>query len=94
VHDRITARLARFIVDGAREALERAGTLAVPTLLLVAGDDRLVPVAASRRFAQRAPRERIVERVYDGLWHELFNESEPARDRVFADLGAWLDARL
>lgn len=93
VHDRITARLARFIVDGARDALERAGTLAVPTLLLVAGDDRLVPVAASRRFAQRAPRERIVERVYDGLWHELFNESEPARGRVFADLGAWLDAR-
>ncbi len=93
VHDRITARLARFIVAGARDALERAGTLAVPTLLLVAGDDRLVPAAASRRFAQRAPRGRIVEHVYEGLWHELFNESEPARSRVFADLGAWLDAQ-
>lgn len=92
VHDRITARLARFIVDGARDAVERAGSLAVPTLLLVAGDDRLVAPAASRRFAQRAPRERIEERVYDGLWHELFNESEPARARVFGDLGAWLDA--
>jgi len=93
VHDRITARLARFIVDGARDAIERAGVLAVPTLLLVAGDDRLVPIAGIRRFAQRAPHELLDERVYDGLWHELFNESEPARSRVLAELGAWLDAR-
>ena len=92
VHDRVTARLARFIVDGAAEAIERAGTPALPTLLLVAGDDRLVAPAGSRRFAQRAPRERIDERVYEGLWHELFNESEPGRSRVFAELGAWLDA--
>lgn len=91
VHDRITARLARFIVDGARDAIERAGTLAVPTLLLVAGDDRLVAPTGSRRFAERAPRGRVDARVYDGLWHELFNESEPARTRVFTDLGAWLD---
>jgi len=93
VHDRITARLARFIVDGARDAIERAGALAVPTLLLVAGDDRLVPIAGIHRFAQRAPHELLDERVYDGLWHELFNESEPARSRVLAELGAWLDAR-
>ncbi len=93
VHDRITARLARFIVDGARDAIERASALAVPTLLLVAGDDRLVPITGIHRFAQRAPRELLDERVYDGLWHELFNESEPARGRVFAELGAWLDAR-
>ncbi|MBW7925174.1 MAG: lysophospholipase [Burkholderiaceae bacterium] len=93
VHDRITARLARFIVDGARDAIERAAMLAVPTLLLVAGDDRLVSPAGSRRFAQRAPRGRVDERVYEGLWHELFNESEPGRTRVFGDLGVWLDAR-
>ncbi|MCO5101393.1 MAG: lysophospholipase [Burkholderiaceae bacterium] len=91
VHDRITARLARFIVDGARDAIERAGSLSVPTLLLVAGDDRLVAPSGSRRFAQRAPRGRVDERVYDELWHELFNESEASRARVLADLGAWLD---
>ncbi len=91
VHDRITARLARFIVEGSREAIERAGTLAVPTLLLVAGDDRLVAPAGSHRFTRRATQQRVDERIYDGLWHELFNENEPARSRVFADLGAWLD---
>ncbi|HLT27936.1 MAG TPA: lysophospholipase [Zeimonas sp.] len=91
VHDRITARLARFIVDGSRDALERADSLEVPTLLLVAGDDRLVAPAGSRRLVERAPRGRVDARIYDGLWHELFNEREPERTRVFADLGAWLD---
>lgn len=91
VHDRITARLARFIVDGSRDALGRAASLAAPTLLLVAGDDRLVAPAGSRRLAEGAPRGRVDMRVYDGLWHELFNEREPERTRIFADLAAWLD---
>lgn len=91
VHDRITARLARFVVDGSRDALGRAASLAVPTLLLVAGDDRLVAPAGSRRLAERAPPGRVDLRIHDGQWHELFNEREPGRSRVFADLGAWLD---
>ncbi len=93
VHDRITARLARFIVDGSRDAIERAGELRVPTLLMVGGDDRLVAPGGSRRFAERAPRSMLAERVYPGLWHELFNESEPARSRVLADLAQWIEAR-
>lgn len=92
VHDRITARLARFIVDGSRDALARAASLAVPTLLLVAGDDRLVAPGGSRQLAACAPRGMLDERVYEGLWHEIFNEREPARARVLDDLGAWLDA--
>ncbi len=93
VHDRVTARLVRFIVDGSRDALERAATLAVPTLLLVAGDDRLIKADGSQRLAERAPQATVDMRVYEGLWHELFNEREPARLRVLADLGAWLDAQ-
>lgn len=93
VHDRVTARLVRFIVEGSRDALERAATLAVPTLLLVAGDDRLIAPDGSRRLAERAPHAMVDARVYDGLWHELFNEREPARSRVLADLDAWLDAQ-
>jgi alpha-beta hydrolase superfamily lysophospholipase len=29
-------------------------------------------------------------KMYDGLWHEIFNE--PERDAVIADLLAWLEA--
>lgn len=30
--------------------------------------------------------------LYEGLYHEVFNE--PERERVFADLETWLEARL
>ena len=93
VHDRVTARLARFIVDGARDALERAPALSVPTLLLYAGDDRLVDPEGSREFARRAPRALLVAREYPALWHEILNESAAARAAVLADLDAWLAQR-
>lgn len=90
VHDRITARLGRFIVEASRDALDRAGALAVPTLLLYAGDDRLVDPQGSRDFARRAPQSLLAVREYPGLWHEIFNERPAQRAAVYDDLGAWL----
>ncbi len=93
VHDRISARLARFIVDGAREALDAAPALAVPTLLVYAGDDRLVDPEGSREFARRAPASLLVAREYPKLWHEILNETPAKRGAVLADLDAWLSER-
>lgn len=93
VHDRISTRLARFVADASRQALGRAGALAVPTLLMYAGDDRLVRPAGSREFARRAPGSLLTVHEYPGLWHEILNESEPARRGVYDDLGAWLEGR-
>lgn len=90
VHDRVTGRLARFIVDASRDALDRAGALAVPTLLLYAGDDRLVDPQGSRDFARHAPKSLLTVREYPGLWHEIFNESPAQRATVYGDLAAWL----
>ncbi|MBX3592070.1 MAG: lysophospholipase [Burkholderiaceae bacterium] len=93
VHDRISARLARFLVDGGRDALERAPALSVPTLLIYAGDDRLVDPEGSREFARRAPRSLLVAREYPALWHEILNESPEGRSAVLADLERWLAQR-
>lgn len=90
VHDRISARLGRFIIDTASDALARAPTLSVPTLLLYAGDDRMVDPAGSREFARRAPGALLAAREYPELWHDLLHESSAGLDAVLADLGAWL----
>lgn len=90
VHDRVTARLVRFIVDASRGAIDRAGALAVPTLLLFAGDDRVVDPQGSRDFAQRAPQSLLTAREYPGLRHEILNETPAQRATVYRDLGAWL----
>lgn len=92
VHDRISARLARFIADAGPATLALAATWTVPTLLLYAGADRLVKPAASRAFAAAAPPQRVHARCFETLYHEIFNERQA--EPVFAELKAWLDARF
>lgn len=91
VHDRITGRLARFIVGAGREVRERAARWSVPTLLLWAGADAVVAASGSAEFAAAAPRAVVQSRCFGGLAHEIWNE--PERDAVFAVLLEWL-ARL
>ena len=91
-HDRISARLARFIADGGPATVARAAHWSVPTLLMWAGDDRLVQPAGSAAFAAAAPRGVVESRCFESLWHELFNEQDAAP--VFAALRQWLDARF
>jgi len=91
VHDRITPRLVRFIVDGGGVVRERAPHWRVPTLLMWAGADRCVAPAGSAAFAAATPTAVVAARCFDGLAHELFNEPEQAQ--VLAHLTGWL-ARL
>lgn len=92
VHDRISGRLARFIVDEGRSVVAQAGQWQVPTLLLYAGADRLVDPSGSRAFAAAAPAGTVSTHCCDQLYHEIFNELE--KDAVFARLQEWLDARF
>lgn len=86
----MTGRLARFVDEGGRASLREAPLLACRTLLMVAGDDSIVAAEGSRQFAQRAPAELLTLRWYDTAWHEIFNETAPIADPIYADLDEWL----
>ncbi|WP_342131297.1 alpha/beta hydrolase [Hydrogenophaga sp. OTU3427] len=88
-HDRISARLARFIERESARTLAAAPRWTTPTLLLYAGADALVNPAGSRAFAVAAPAEWLSSRCFEGLYHELFNELDAAP--VFDTLEHWLD---
>lgn len=92
VHNRISARLARFIDSNGPRVVAAAPTWQVPTLLMYAGSDRLVRPEGSRAFAAVAPKGLVHSRRFDGLFHEIFNESDPSA--VYAELRAWLDAHI
>lgn len=91
VHDRIGARLARFIADEGATVIGRAAAWPLPTLLMWAGADRCVRPAGSARFATAAsvPGSPVSTREWPGLAHEIFNE--PERAEVIAALTGWLD---
>jgi alpha-beta hydrolase superfamily lysophospholipase len=61
----------------------------VPVLLMLAGQDRIIDNARTRRFVERfaAPDREIIE--YPNAHHTL--EFEPEPERIFADLQRWLE---
>lgn len=92
-HDRIGARLARFLADEGARVMSVAPRWPVPTLLLYAGADRLVQPQGSRAFAAAAaPSGKVQAFAFEQHFHELFNELD-ARP-VFEALEQWLGARF
>ena len=91
VHDRISARLARFMADAALAVQAAAPNWQTPSLLMFAGTDRLVNPKGSRAFAAAAPAKVVTPQCFEALYHEIFNELDA--EPVFAALKNWLDAR-
>jgi alpha-beta hydrolase superfamily lysophospholipase len=89
VHDRISARLAQWIYRSGQDAVAQATTLAIPTLLMYAGQDKLVNPEGSRRFTQVAG-ARLQAHCFDKMYHEILNE--PDAEPVFEMLDQWLSA--
>jgi alpha-beta hydrolase superfamily lysophospholipase len=92
VHDRISARLARFIATAGPATVALAPQWKIPTLLMYAGDDRLVKPQGSRDFAAAVPEKLLTAVCFDALYHEIFNELDAGP--VFDTLHQWLDARF
>ena len=98
VHNKISARLGRFISTAGPATLAAAKHWRTPTLLMYAGADKLVNPRGSRRFAKRAADSKNVKagtvtaQCFEGYYHELFNE--PQRERVFGALKTWLNTRF
>jgi alpha-beta hydrolase superfamily lysophospholipase len=98
VHDRISARLGKFIATAGPATVAAAASWHVPTLLLFAGRDHLVNPQGSRDFAENAATSPAVRpgtvtvKCFDRMYHELFNELHSAP--VFDALKAWLDAKF
>jgi alpha-beta hydrolase superfamily lysophospholipase len=88
VHDRVSARLVRFVLDAGREVQAAAPRWKTRTLLLWAGADRCVAPRGSAAFASKAPRAVLEAQEYPGLFHEIFNE--PEREQTIGHVLAWL----
>ncbi|MCI0436719.1 MAG: lysophospholipase [Gemmatimonadetes bacterium] len=92
VHGRITPRLFTEVRRAMEAAMDRAGSIDLPVLLLVAGDDRIVDSGRVRTFAAALRPECCAMEVYEHHRHELLNEPDAAdiRSRV----RSWLDERI
>ena len=93
-HNRISARLARYMAEGGRRVQAKARHWCVPTLLLWAGQDKLVDPAGSEAIAAHAPKKMLQAQGFEQAYHEIFNESPELAAPVFTRLQQWLDEQL
>ena len=93
-HGRITPALADFIFKAGAACRRDAGKLSVRSLLLIAGEDRLVDPAGSQAFAASAPAACLQSEIFPVAYHELFNEIASIREPVLAAVARWLEAGM
>ena len=86
----VPARTLVELLGAMRRIQARVAELRTPTLVLHGGEDRLVPLRFNRPLYERLGAADLTIRLYDKLYHEVFNEPEQAR--VYTDLEAWMDA--
>lgn len=87
-----TARLAAELLRGMQRLQAEASRIVLPALLMQGSLDKLVdPGDAELLYNIIGSKDRTLK-VYPGLYHEIYNE--PERERVFADMQAWLEARI
>jgi alpha-beta hydrolase superfamily lysophospholipase len=87
-HAAVPARTLVELLDAMEGFPALAPRLRVPVLVLHGTADTLVPLAATRPVYQSLDARLRTLRVYEGLYHEVFNE--PERDQVVRDLLDWL----
>lgn len=90
VHRSMSLRLAASLIDSGLWAIENAGSLATPTLLMHGTEDTLTCPKGTCEFAEKAG-EMATYRAWVGCRHELYDE--PQRESVFAFMTHWLKER-
>ncbi|WP_394829240.1 alpha/beta hydrolase [Pendulispora albinea] len=84
------ARTAKELINAIDRIQKRMEELTVPLLIMHGGADRVTSPDGSRQLNERARSERKTLVIFDELYHDLLHE--PDRDKVEAQLIAWLDA--
>jgi acylglycerol lipase len=91
-YKKITARLGWEMIKSFEEATEIVGDFKLPVLIQRGAEDRVMTGTEELKDAFRV--SDLTYKVYEGLYHEIYNELEKDRTRVLKDLIDWLDKHL
>jgi len=90
IHWKVSLSTFFIINNGGEWAVENAGLLQLPLLLMHGDADMITSFEASREFARKAGQNcTFIE--WPGLYHELHNE--PGRDAIYDAVNAWLSSQ-
>jgi len=93
-HGKVPARTLGEIVKFVEILPAALPLIQLPLLAMHGSDDKLAGVAGSKMVVDRVSSKDKTLKVYDGLYHEIFNELPADRAIVLKDLTDWIGARI
>lgn len=87
VHDHVSLRMGKGMIDTIDFIFANASKVDLPLLLMHGSGDRITYHHGSEEFAEKV-NSKCTLKIWDGLYHELHNE--PEKDQVFDYLLDWL----
>ena len=92
VSKKITLRLITELLKNQRTLMLLAPRIKIPGFLMHSGEDRICAKEGSEAFYKKIGSKDKKLKIYDGFYHELFNEY--GKEEVFQDMEEWLEKRL
>jgi len=89
---RVPMRTAAELLVSADRVSPQLGSVRLPLLVLHGGADVIATPAGARMVYAKAGSFDKTLNVYDGLYHEIFNE--PEKEKVLEDVVKWIEARV
>jgi alpha-beta hydrolase superfamily lysophospholipase len=93
-HGKVPVRTLGEIVEFVEWLPAALPMIKLPLLVMHGSADQLAGVSGSRMVVDRVGSKDKSLKVYDGLYHEIFNELADDRQRVFKDLCGWITERV
>ena len=91
-HENIPARMVVSLFDEGARVMSRARDINLSVLLLHGAEDQLTSASASTEFVDMLASSDKQCTIYEGMYHELFNE--PEQEDILKTCCEWITARL
>jgi alpha-beta hydrolase superfamily lysophospholipase len=91
VNRKISARWFAEVTRAMEEVKLMASNITAPVLVMQGTKDQIVNPDASKKFFEQISSSDKELEIYEGFYHELFNE--PEKSQVFARVTKWLNHR-
>ncbi len=89
-HGKTSARLSAEMLNAIMRVNHEMDQIALPVLILQGSEDKLADPKGAEILYEKVSSEDKTLKVYDGLYHEVFNE--PEHSQVLTDVETWLAA--
>lgn len=92
VHNRVSARWFTEFTAAIESAQAEAGRITFPVLVMQSGEDKLVAPQGAKEFFDRLTVADKTLQIWDGFYHEMFNEVE--KEKPISFLLSWIENHL